>query len=166
MKKYIFLFLFLTLSSKLFSQEDMNTRMMFQRDSSTIPNTSTPNLSTYRYQDHENKDASQIFLFKNEADVNLDVPMKEYLNAIVKYLNEHPKAKVEILGHSDNSGADEEKIKRSEARASNAMLYLIEKGISKDKITSKGWGSKKPKADNGTEEGRSKNRRIEILVRL
>jgi len=52
----------------------------------------------------------------------------------------------------------------SEKRAAAVKDYLVHKGLKDDRIESKGFGSAKPVADNGTEEGRSRNRRVEIVL--
>jgi outer membrane protein OmpA-like peptidoglycan-associated protein len=51
----------------------------------------------------------------------------------------------------------------SEARAKTVVAALISKGIDKSRLSSKGWGQEKPVEDNSTEEGKAKNRRVEIV---
>jgi len=72
--------------------------------------------------------------------------------------------KIEIQGHTDNTGDAEANQKLSEARAQSVVAYLTKRGVSADRITSKGYGDSKPVASNDTEEGKAKNRRIDFDV--
>ena len=73
--------------------------------------------------------------------------------------------KVEIGGHTDPSGLEKVNQKISEKRAENARKYIMDKfNVPGDRMVIKGYGSKKPIADNKTKEGRSKNRRVEFRV--
>ena len=79
-------------------------------------------------------------------------------------LKENPNIKVEIGGHTDSVG-EKGNQKLSEKRAFSAKKYLMDKfNISGDRLIAKGYGSTKPVADNKTQEGRSKNRRVEFKV--
>ena len=80
-------------------------------------------------------------------------------------LKENPQIKVEIGGHTDSGGTEQANQAISEKRAESAKKYLQDKfNIPGDRMVTKGYGSKKPIADNKTEEGRAKNRRVEIRV--
>jgi OOP family OmpA-OmpF porin len=70
--------------------------------------------------------------------------------------------KVEIQGHTDNVGADAYNQTLSEARAKAVVTWLTQHGVAADRLTAKGYGKTKPVADNGSDEGRAKNRRVEI----
>jgi outer membrane protein OmpA-like peptidoglycan-associated protein len=71
--------------------------------------------------------------------------------------------KIEVAGHTDSVDTDEHNMKLSQQRAETVRDYLISKGIAGDRLTAKGYGESKPIADNETEEGRFKNRRVELL---
>jgi OmpA-OmpF porin, OOP family len=71
--------------------------------------------------------------------------------------------KISIEGHTDNSGDAAANKKLSDDRAKAVMDLVIAKGVAKTRMSSIGWGQEKPVADNRTEEGRSKNRRVEIV---
>jgi outer membrane protein OmpA-like peptidoglycan-associated protein len=86
------------------------------------------------------------------------------LNSAIAGLKRNTKAKVEIEGHTSSEGSDELNQTLSEERAASVRAYMINKGISPDRVTAVGYGSSKPKADNATEAGRKANRRIEIRV--
>jgi outer membrane protein OmpA-like peptidoglycan-associated protein len=86
------------------------------------------------------------------------------LNSAIAGLKRNSKAKVEIEGHTSSEGSDELNQTLSEERAASVRAYMINKGISPDRVTAVGYGSSRPKADNATEAGRKANRRIEIRV--
>tara|TARA_R110002049_G_scaffold158073_1_gene323018 strand:- start:91 stop:885 length:795 start_codon:yes stop_codon:yes gene_type:complete len=69
---------------------------------------------------------------------------------------------VEISGHTDSVGSDQYNESLSLRRAESVRTYLISKGISADRLTVKGYGESQPIADNGTDEGRFQNRRVEL----
>jgi len=73
-------------------------------------------------------------------------------------------AKYEISGHTDSDGSVSDNMKLSKDRAVAVMNYLIEKGISSDRLIAKGYGESIPISDNETEEGRADNRRTEVKL--
>ena len=85
------------------------------------------------------------------------------IDQIVDMLNQNKELKISIEGHTDNIGAESANQSLSENRAKAVMDEISLKGIAKSRLTSKGWGSSKPIADNGTEEGKAENRRVEIV---
>ena len=86
------------------------------------------------------------------------------LNMVVDFLKENPTVKVEIAGHTDSKGSDEYNINLSDGRAAAVRSYLLENWIGSDRVTSKGYGESKPVADNQTDEGRQRNRRVEFTI--
>jgi OOP family OmpA-OmpF porin len=72
--------------------------------------------------------------------------------------------KLGIYGHTDNSGSDVVNIPLSGKRAAAVQDYLVRKGLKEDRIEAKGLGAAKPVADNSTADGRSRNRRVEIVL--
>jgi OOP family OmpA-OmpF porin len=72
--------------------------------------------------------------------------------------------KLGVNGYTDNNGSDAINVPLSEKRAAAVKDYLVRKGLKGDRIESRGFGAAKPVADNGTEEGRSRNRRVEIVL--
>lgn len=82
-----------------------------------------------------------------------------------KLLRDNPQIKVEIGGHTDPAGSEKANQVLSEKRAQSAKKYLMDKfNIADNRLMVKGYGATKPIADNRTEEGRAKNRRVEIRV--
>jgi outer membrane protein OmpA-like peptidoglycan-associated protein len=86
------------------------------------------------------------------------------LNKLYKTLNSNPTLKIEIAGHSDNTGSAEYNQKLSEARAKAVISYLLQKGIEQKRLSFKGYGNTKPVANNSTEQGRQQNRRVEFVI--
>lgn len=72
--------------------------------------------------------------------------------------------KVAIEGHSDNKGSRDKNIELSDRRAQAVRRWLVEHGISGDRLTAKGYGPDRPIADNASKEGRAKNRRVEFRI--
>lgn len=72
--------------------------------------------------------------------------------------------KIGVYGHTDNSGSDAVNIPLSEKRAEAVKAYLLKKGLNSNRAEAKGFGSTRPIADNNSETGRSKNRRVEIVL--
>jgi OOP family OmpA-OmpF porin len=70
--------------------------------------------------------------------------------------------KLEIQGHTDNVGNDAYNQTLSDARANAVVTWLTQHGVAADRLTAKGYGKTRPVADNGSDEGRAKNRRVEI----
>jgi len=96
----------------------------------------------------------------NEAILRLDA--YPALDRAAASLKEWGDVKVEVAGHTDDRSTDEYNLELSQRRAEAVRAYLIGKGISADRLTAKGYGESKPIADNDTEEGRFKNRRVEL----
>jgi outer membrane protein OmpA-like peptidoglycan-associated protein len=85
------------------------------------------------------------------------------LEKVYNSLEAFPNVKVEIGGHTDNQGGDSYNLALSNDRAKSVMNYLVQRGISADRITARGYGKTRPVATNDTPEGRAKNRRVEVV---
>ena len=113
--------------------------------------------------------ADTAFILKNVLfetnEIILLAPSCAELDLIVAYLNQHMDAKIEIVGHTDNSGNGKANRKLSTGRAKSVSEYLSTKGIDKNRITYLGVGSLKPIASNESEEGKQQNRRVEFIIR-
>jgi len=111
--------------------------------------------------------AAPVFenVYFNENKTNIDPVAAKVLDRDAAILKDNPDVKVEIGGHTDFSGSDAARQKISEKRAESVKKYLMDKfNIPADRMTTKGYGSQKPIADNKTKEGRAKNRRVEFRV--
>ena len=86
------------------------------------------------------------------------------LDRVVKFLNDNPNVTIEISGHTDNVGNENFNNTLSQQRAESVTQYLLSKGIDQSRLSSKGYGFKKPVADNSSEQGRALNRRVEFTI--
>ncbi len=116
---------------------------------------------------------NQIFVLKNilydydKSEIRPDAAVE--LDRLVSFLDENPSIKIELSSHTDARGNDKYNEKLSNKRAAAAVAYLIEKGVSKDRLTSKGYGESKliNECKNGVECDEAKhlqNRRTEVKV--
>jgi outer membrane protein OmpA-like peptidoglycan-associated protein len=104
-----------------------------------------------------------IYFDPNKTNINPTAAKALDRNGMI--LKENPNIKVEIGGHTDGVGAEKANQKLSEKRALSAKKYIQDKfNIPDNRLIVKGYGSTKPVADNKTQEGRSKNRRVEFKV--
>jgi outer membrane protein OmpA-like peptidoglycan-associated protein len=87
---------------------------------------------------------------------------RKCLEEVVKLLNDNPGWRMQVEGHTDNVGAKAANQKLSEERAAAVVAWLASNGIERSRLTSKGFGDSVPVAENGTEEGRAKNRRVAL----
>jgi OOP family OmpA-OmpF porin len=85
------------------------------------------------------------------------------IDQLVELMNSNPELKISIEGHTDNVGTPETNKVLSLNRAKAVMSTMVAKGISAARLSSLGWGQEKSIADNRTEDGRAKNRRVEIV---
>ena len=86
-------------------------------------------------------------------------PVLQQINSLLK---KNATLKLEIQGHTDNVGGDAYNQTLSEARARAVVAWLTQRGVAASRLTAKGYGKIVPIADNRTDEGRAKNRRVEI----
>jgi outer membrane protein OmpA-like peptidoglycan-associated protein len=102
-------------------------------------------------------------LFAFDRDALGDAAPKE-LDRIVQAIRERPAAHVAVEGHTDDVGADDYNLALSERRAQAVAAYLAQKGVPKDRIKARGFGRTKPAGPNDGDEGRRRNRRVEIVI--
>lgn len=113
---------------------------------------------------------AKVNQYQNQINFDFDssVLKKESYLALddaVKQLQKFPEMAFAIEGHTDNVGEDAYNLNLSKARAKVVMNYFISKGIPASRLTSEGYGESKPVATNDTEEGKAKNRRVEIMAK-
>ncbi len=87
------------------------------------------------------------------------------IGEIVKLLNNNPGLNLTVEGHTDNVGGAAHNQTLSEGRANSVVGALMAQGVPMSRLTPKGFGASKPVADNGAEDGRAKNRRVELVKR-
>jgi len=95
----------------------------------------------------------------------LDKPSSmEQLKNVAAILKAYPKVALKIGGYKDNIGDPAANLELSRRRAENTRTELVTLGIDAKRLEAEGYGDKHPVADNSTEEGRQKNRRIDVRV--
>jgi OmpA-OmpF porin, OOP family len=106
-----------------------------------------------------------IALYLNFASgkASIEPDSDKQIDEIATMMKSNTSLKISVEGHTDNVGGESANQTLSEDRAKAVVNALVSKGIDKSRLVSKGWGQTKPIADNRTEDGRAKNRRVEIV---
>lgn len=113
--------------------------------------------------DSDGRVAIQVNFATDKAQI---LPTSEpQLAQVLDLLRADPSLKLSIEGHTDNSGAAAHNRTLSEDRATSVVAALTTKGIAADRLRAAGFGADKPVADNGSEEGKARNRRVELVKR-
>lgn len=99
----------------------------------------------------------------NKSDIKSE-SMNE-INRIKSLMDQNPELKYEVQGHTDSTGSPDANQKLSEKRAQAIVDKLVELGIDRSRLTAVGKGQFAPIADNSTEEGRAKNRRVVFVAK-
>ncbi|MBH1555014.1 OmpA family protein [Stenotrophomonas forensis] len=113
--------------------------------------------------DSDGRVAIQVNFATDKAQI---LPASEQqLAQVLELLRGDPALKLSIEGHTDNSGAVAHNRSLSEDRARSVVAALTAKGIAAERLVASGFGADKPVADNGSEEGKARNRRVELVKR-
>ena len=99
----------------------------------------------------------------NKADIKPD--SRPIIDQVAAMLRENPGLSLSVEGHTDATGSPERNRPLSEQRAKAVVAALVAAGIDGARLSAVGYGQEKPLADNSTEEGRAKNRRVELVKR-
>lgn len=111
-----------------------------------------------------NPSQKKTIYYKTSTDAQLDKVTRNWLDALAGWMANNPHATLRITGHSDNAGTTVQNQQRSENRATAVVQYLMKKGVTRRRLLDRGRGALEPVADNTTEKGRSRNRRVEIQI--
>jgi len=99
----------------------------------------------------------------NQSDVQAN--FYPVLNSVALVLKEYEKTMIDVVGHTDSTGALQYNMQLSQARAASVGAYLQNQGVQAVRIATQGAGPQYPIASNDTPEGRAQNRRVEIILR-
>jgi outer membrane protein OmpA-like peptidoglycan-associated protein len=88
----------------------------------------------------------------------------EVLNSVAIVLNEFNQTLIDVVGHTDSDGSDDSNFELSRRRAGSVSQYLISQQLDSNRFSTDGRGEQQPIASNGTEIGKSQNRRVEITI--
>ena len=95
---------------------------------------------------------------------NISADFFDVLNSVALVLNEFDQTYVDVIGHTDSTGSLEHNQRLSERRADSVARYLKSQQVLPERILTRGMGPNSPVASNDTPEGRSLNRRVEIIL--
>jgi len=100
--------------------------------------------------------------FAADSD-RLELGAEKIISEVVKLLMLYPDLKIEIQGHTDNTGSAAHNLDLSNRRANTVKDFILLFGVNSSQMTSKGYGMTEPVESNDTEEGKAKNRRVELV---
>lgn len=106
-------------------------------------------------------DSGILFDF-NKSD--LKEAAKTNIKSLASSINQYPGTDIKVIGHTDNVGSDTYNMGLSEKRAAAVKAYAISQGVPANRLVTLGKGEGEPIADNTTEDGRAKNRRVEVVI--
>ncbi len=126
------------------------------------------NYNLARFLADGSQTAPRTFVFDNlnfeTGSTKLTAASGSTVTNLAQILKAYPNAYVQLIGHTDNTGTAEANQKLSLDRADAVKQMLVNDGVASDKISTAGYGQEQPISSNDTEEGRAKNRRIELTV--
>ena len=111
------------------------------------------------------KEGQLLYFETSQQKINLSSEQRVFFTNLIDHLSKNPSAKVNIIGHTDNKGIEAQNQRLGRKRAEFVRDYLIENGsISKKQISTSSKGQNNPITTNDTDEGRAKNRRVEVVL--
>ncbi len=138
------------------------TSQYFAKNDTTLNGVFTADLDVKTMEVGGAYTLNDILFTTNSAELN--VPSQNIIADFASFLDQNPKVKVAIHGHTDSEGDAARNMKLSTDRANAVYGYLIKKGIDSGRLSFKGFGQTQPRTGNETEEGRAKNRRTEFVI--
>lgn len=139
---------------------------IFYSDEYTVPpNTEGKDLKKNIELFRQAGGTTRLLVFFDYDKSELKTDSKPDLNRAVQFLRENTTLTVEIGGHTDDRGDDAYNKRLSQSRADAVRSFFITNGINASRLTAIGYGEEMPVADNSTDEGRARNRRVEMKVR-
>lgn len=106
-----------------------------------------------------------IYYDNNEFKIELNEELDKYLESAKTIMRKHPSANLFIIGHADTTGDSDKNMTLSKARAKSVKKFLIRHGFDPQRLKLKHKGATEPMSTNNSEEGKRKNRRVELRLR-
>ena len=110
------------------------------------------------------KGKTRLLIFFDFDKSTLQNESKPELARLIKFMNDNPNVKIELHGHTDDSGAEDYNQKLSLDRANTVKEYLSNNGIQNVRVGTKGFGESKPLVVDTSESAKAKNRRVELII--
>ncbi len=114
--------------------------------------------------DENNPDGSKAGVYFETNKYDITANSKLALDKLQKIFSEYKNTNILIEGHTDNVGSDTYNMRLSERRANNAGNYLMNSGISSNRLLIRWYGENQPKVDNSSDENRTLNRRVQFVI--
>ncbi len=115
-------------------------------------------------KDRLQADRKPLYFESASTSLQIDDTLRQYVHDLKTYLDANPGQSIMLTGHTDNRGDQETNFRIGRSRADDVRRLLSQAGINFQQIRTNSKGESMPIADNDTEEGRSKNRRVEIAI--
>ena len=144
--------------SEISEKDEKDEDNMNSSDSSKGKNKTNPNKKTVTI---ENK---VVYFESGEENLKLDTKIKSYFNELKSYMNEHKSKSINVVGHTDIIGNEEDNMALGLKRAEFVKNILIEKGIGAGQIRALSMGEKNPVSLNGSADDKNLDRRVEIII--
>lgn len=147
------------------SEEDPYTEILFESEISQRKAEFNEKLESALTAESPEEKAFELEHVKFQTGLTELTPLSRYeLDNIVEAMAKYPEMRVELAGHTDNTGEEESNQTLSENRAQVVFNYLVEQGVSADRLTARGYGASRPIDTNDTDAGRENNRRTELKI--
>ncbi len=104
-----------------------------------------------------------LYIHFDTGKATIKAESQPIINQIVELLKSNPDLKVGVEGHTDSVGDDKANKTLSDQRAASVVAAIVTQGVDAKRLSAAGFGEEKPLADNTTEQGRAKNRRVELV---
>ena len=109
-------------------------------------------------------DPRNLYFDYNSSNLSMNNELRDYISKAIQYLNQHPEEKLLLTGHTDSMGSADSNKKLGLDRARTVKKYFEDFGLASSQISITSQGQADPIATNDTDDGRSKNRRVEVSI--
>lgn len=109
-------------------------------------------------------DPRNLYFDYNSSNLSMNNELRDYISKAIQYLNQHPDEKLLLTGHTDSMGSPDSNKKLGLDRARTVKKYFEDFGLASSQISITSKGQAEPIATNDTDDGRSKNRRVEVSI--